>query len=117
MKATFKVGDRVRIKRRVGKPSDYSFSFPDEMACLEGQIFTVREVKKYESSLAYIKLAYIKDDGYQYHLLGDGNNWSWASSMLEKAPDFTSDSTPVYTSESIIDFTCKKGHYQFNFSL
>lgn len=112
MEATFKIGDRVRIKRRVGEKGDYTFSFPDEMACLEGQIFTVREVRKYK-----ISPAYIKDDGYEYHLLEDGYNRSWASSMLEKAPDFTSDSTPVYTSESIIDFTCKKGHYQFNFSL
>lgn len=106
MKATFKVGDRVRIKRRVGKPSDYSFSFPDEMACLEGQIFTIKEVWKYEYSSANIK-----DDGYEYRLLEVG--FAWASSMLEKV----SDSTSVYTSESITDFTHKKKHYQFNFSL
>lgn len=112
MEATFKIGDRVRIKRRVGKPSDYSFSFPDEMAYLEGQIFTIKEVWKYEYSSANIK-----DDGYQYYLLEDGNIFAWASSMLEKVSDSTSDSTSVYTSESIIDFTHKKKHYQFNFSL
>lgn len=108
MESTFKVGDRVRIKRRAGKASDYRFSFLDEMACLEEQIFTIKEIWEYKGSPANIK-----DDGYKYKLLGDSYGFSWASSMLEKV----SDSTLVCTSESIIDFTHKKKHYQFNFSL
>lgn len=37
MEPLFKVGDKVRVKRKVGSEDDYKFSFVDEMAALAGK--------------------------------------------------------------------------------
>ena len=78
MKAKFKVGDKVRVLPRTGKPHDYRFSYEDGMCCLAGKTFTIEDVDTSGNSDYSIP-----DDGYVYKLKEDKTHWSWNSSMLE----------------------------------
>ena len=78
MKAKFKVGDKVRVLPRTGKPHDYSSGYIDSMCCLAGKTFTIEDVDTSEDSDPLIP-----DDGYVYKLKEDIMDWCWDSSMLE----------------------------------
>ena len=41
MEPIFKVGEKVRVKRRIGNSNDYKYTFVDDMAELSGKIFTI----------------------------------------------------------------------------
>ena len=116
----FKIGDKVRIVQRTQYYKDYRFSFIDEMAKYAGEIFTIQDIRP-----ASTEPTALKDDGYCYILQGP-LIFNWSSSMLERVtsekeePSNPIESTPAIKAESninVLDFTHKKGHYQFNFSL
>lgn len=98
MTPLFKVGQKVRIKKREGKDDDYKYSFVDDMANMAGQIVTVTEVMP---AFSHESRKYA-DDCAKYYI--DIGSWSWASSMLE----------PI---EEGITFNRKKNHYKLNFKL
>ena len=76
----YKVGDKVRIKTRVGKATDYPFYFVEDMANLHGNVYTIRQIE--ESTYPH---PLIKDDPHVYRLKGD--KFSWHSSMFEKVEE------------------------------
>lgn len=80
MEPLFKVGDKVRVKRRVGSKDDYKFSFVDEMAALAGKELTIERVLPDRD---YSKKP-VPDDNALYYMQGSG--YSWSSGMLEKVP-------------------------------
>lgn len=83
MEPLFKVGEKVRIKKRTGKEDDYKYSFTNTMSRLAGEIFTIKEVEAdYD-----VEVKVIPDDDALYTLLEDNNKMGWASSMLEKVSD------------------------------
>lgn len=82
MKAKFKVGDKVRVLPRTGKPNDYRFSYEDGMCCLAGKTFTIEYLDTAGNSNYPIP-----DDGYVYKLKEDIKHWNWNSSMLELVED------------------------------
>lgn len=71
----FRIGDKVRVKKRVYKSFDYSCGFVDEMAKLENSIFTIKSVNQYISSCL------VPEDGYEYRVYE--NDFWWSSGMLE----------------------------------
>lgn len=78
--ALFKVGDKVRIKKREGSVGDYRFGFTDDMSKLAGKVATVAQCHQ---SCGEFPL--VPDDGYLYRLkVGEeGAEFCWASNMLE----------------------------------
>lgn len=78
MDPKFKVGDRVRIKKRVFDGAQYRYGFVDSMADLEGKSFTVQKVTHhpYGKPDDYA----VHDDTYRYDL---NNGYIWSSGMLE----------------------------------
>lgn len=87
MKPIFKVGEKVRVKRRVGNNHDYKYSFEDNMARLAGNVFTISDVLPNHCQTKFK----IPDDGALYHLKGINLYYAWASSMLEKVSETSSD--------------------------
>lgn len=78
MEPLFKVGEKVRVKRRVGSKDDYKFSFVDEMAALAGKELTIERVlpDKNDSKKP------VPDDNALYYMQESG--YSWSSGMLER---------------------------------
>lgn len=76
----FKVGDKVRIKKREGSVDDYRFGFTENMSKLAGEIAVITACY-----LASAEGGKIPDDGYLYQIEIDGRikEFNWASSMLE----------------------------------
>lgn len=77
MEPLFKVGDIVRVKKRIGQGDNYRYYFVDEMADLSGQVFSIEEVQpNYNDSKCEIS-----DDNAAYKL--EGIAYTWSSGMLE----------------------------------
>lgn len=85
MEPIFKVGDRVRVKKRIDDKS-YKYSFTYDMAQLSGQVFTIEQVVPNNNMSTDYS---IPDDCALYRLKEDGRNWSWSSGMLERADGIT----------------------------
>lgn len=78
----YKVGDKVRIKERKGKPGDYPCYFSDKMSEQKGKIFTIREIKKLSSDADIEKKCkFYNEDEYYY--LFEEIAYGWHSSMFE----------------------------------
>lgn len=78
MEPLFKVGEKVRVKRRVGSKDDYKFHFIDEMAALAGKELTIeRVIPNINDSIKPVP-----DDNASYYM--QENGYSWSSGMLEK---------------------------------
>ena len=92
MKAKFKVGDKVRVLPRTGKPNDYRSAYMGSMLDCVGKVFTIAAVE-----LSDDPDASISDDGYSYTLKEDEMDWSWDSSMLELVEENEED---IYSSLS-----------------
>lgn len=75
----FKVGDKVRISKRVGYRDDYPYAFTDGMTALEGRTFTIEEITP---TLVHNSRKYSNGDPNQYRLEGCG--CIWHSSMFER---------------------------------
>ena len=73
----YKVGDKVRIKKRVGESDDYPFCFIDCMADLAGQVYTITKIQESEYPHPLMK-----EDPHLY-ALDEPNDCSWHSSMFE----------------------------------
>lgn len=86
MEPIFKVGDKVKVKRRVGARGDYKYTFTDEMARLAGKIFTIRLVIPDHCRVR----CNIPDDNTLYYLK-EINSYPWSSGMLEKVSENSSD--------------------------
>lgn len=86
MEPIFKVGDKVRVKRRVGNRSSYKYSFEDNMAKLVGKTFTIREVFPNHCRTKCV----VPDDDALYCLKEVGP-YAWSSGMLEKITENPSD--------------------------
>lgn len=117
----FKIGDKVRIVRRTRDYRDYRFSFIDDMAAHAGEIFTIQDIIRPVNNGP----SALKDDGYCYRLQ-EPLIFNWSSSMLERVTPEKEESlnpiesTPAIKIESsidVLDFTHKRNHYNFNFSL
>lgn len=85
MEPIFKVGERVRVKKRIDSES-YKYSFTDSMAQLSGQVFTIEQVVPNNNMNTGFS---IPDDCALYILKEDRKNWSWSSGMLERADGIT----------------------------
>lgn len=108
MSTVYKVGDKVRIVKRIGNGSGYRFSFVDNMAKLEGNIYKIISITEGNQHCPKIP-----DDGFCYNL-EDSGDFSWASSMFE----LVEETSPISKEEpKVLDFTHKKKHYQLNFSV
>lgn len=103
MEPIFKVGDKVRIKKRTQPSDDYKYSFADAMAKLAGQIFIIKSVSADHNT----KKRPVSDDNALYHLKEDVGNWSWASSMLERVSDSPVVPTPITLSKKRIKLNFK----------
>lgn len=79
MEPLFKVGDKVRIKKRTGGEYEYKFTFTDEMAKYAGAIVTIKSV---EADYYCGDKCKVPDDNALYTL--KELQWSWSSGMLEK---------------------------------
>lgn len=90
----FKVGDLVRVKRRIHSGGDYRCNFTDSMAKLEGRILTIARVFP-SSSTTYT----VPDDHYFYSVLE--NDYNWSSGMLEPL-------TIISTEEKLCELSSKK---------
>lgn len=78
MEPLFKVGEKVRVKRRVGSKDDYKFSFVDEMAALAGKELTIESVIPNRNN----SIKPVSDDNASYQMKESG--YTWSSGMLEK---------------------------------
>lgn len=76
----FKVGDRVRVKKREGDPLDYPFSFSEEMAEWAGNIYTIKRIDEdFLPDPGEYKFG--ENDSAAYYL--KEVPYTWHSSMLE----------------------------------
>lgn len=75
----FKVGDRVKISKRLGEQKEYPYDFTDEMAALKGEVFTIAKI---ESTQVHNSRKYSNGDPNQYLL--EGTRFLWHSSMFER---------------------------------
>lgn len=80
MEPLFKVGEKVRVKRRVGSREDYKFSFIDEMAALAGKKLTIERVIPDRDD----SIKPVSDDNASYQM--KEYCYIWSSGMLEKVP-------------------------------
>lgn len=78
-KSPYKVGDKVRILEREKAPSDYPYTFVNEMEAYVGKVFTIKRI---EFSDICDKDKY-KGDFHKY-ILDEPGDWCWHSSMFEK---------------------------------
>lgn len=72
-----KIGDKVRILPRDGRPEDYAFTYTDKMCAFSGKIATIIDIGR-----GCAAFRSIPDDGNLYKLDIDGHRYNWASSML-----------------------------------
>lgn len=75
----YKVGDKVRILEREKAPSDYPYSFVNEMEAYVGKIFTIKRIK---FNNIWAKDKYNGD--FHKYILDEPGDWAWHSSMFEK---------------------------------
>lgn len=93
----FKIGDKVRIKKREGKFEDYPCGFTDSMAEEAGKIFTIEKIKEWDSVGTANKYIFYNGDNHSYLL--ERNGYSWHSSMFE--PVIEKDNTDYNLGDSI----------------
>lgn len=74
----YKVGDKVRIVKRVGDSRNYPFSFIDSMAAKAGNIYEIESIEPVKNGDCKIN-----GDFSLYHLKGDACAYDWHSSMFE----------------------------------
>lgn len=86
MEPIFKVGEKVRVKRRIGDNSDYKYGFTDNMTKLVGNVFTISSVTPDHCRIK----CNIPDDNALY-CLKEVDSHVWASGMLEKVSETSSD--------------------------
>lgn len=80
MEPLFEVGDRVRIVKRRLPSNAYKYGFSDEMAKLEGNIYTILSIIEKDNTL-YLP---IHDDDCRYKLLEyPASCFIWSSGMFE----------------------------------
>lgn len=80
MEPLFKVGDRVRIVKRRLPSYSYKYVFSDEMAKLEGNIYTISSITEKDNTL-YLP---IHDDDCKYELSEyPARCFTWSSGMFE----------------------------------
>lgn len=85
MEPIFKVGEKVRVKKRVGNRSSYKYSFEDNMARLVGNVFTIRIAFPDHCQTKCV----VPDDNALYYL--EEVSYAWSSGMLEKVSENSSD--------------------------
>lgn len=78
MEPIFKVGDKVRVKKREYDVCAYKHQFIDKMAELSGKIYTIAQV--YPNNL--LNTYQVKDDCTTY-ILKEKPYFLWSSGMLE----------------------------------
>lgn len=78
----YKVGDKVRIKRRTHESGWYPFTFIEDMAAYSGQIFTISEIRT-----AIDQRCDCNGDFHFYLLEEDEDRFRWHSTMFEKVED------------------------------
>ena len=83
-KSPYKIGDKVKIKKREGQSFDYPFGFTDMMCSQEGKTgeITAIEISPAPSDMELIK--YYNGDPHIYKI--NGECWLWHSSMFEWEP-------------------------------
>lgn len=89
----FKVGDKVRIKPRVGEAYEYQCYYDDRMNNLTGKEFTITEVRysRYED------YEYPTWDKSVYSLNGEASSFIWTVEMLKKVETIKeAEITPKY---------------------
>lgn len=80
MEPLFKVGDKVRIVERRLPSYSYKYGFSDEMARLEGNIYTISSITEKDNTL-YLP---IHDDDCRYKLSEyPARYFTWSSGMFE----------------------------------
>ena len=100
MESIFKVGEKVRVKKRVGNSNDYKYVFTNGMTELSGKIFTISAIVHDHN---FLKCKY-SDDNARYILKEDKDKYSWASSMLEKISETSSDSLIKPSKKLVLNF-------------
>lgn len=81
-RSPYKVGDKVRIKRRERKGDEYPFTFVDDMALLEGKVYTISAI----STVSHLRETELYNgDPHKYKLAEDSLSFNWHSSMFEPA--------------------------------
>jgi hypothetical protein len=84
----YKVGDRIRIKKREDYCNLYPFPFVDSMNKLAGTICEIKAIKRVES-FTNPNSGYINDDYHMYEIRPVDSSdhrdfvWAWHSSMFE----------------------------------
>lgn len=91
----YKVGDKVRIKKREGADWDYPCYFTDDMSQLKGNIYTIFSIEELvEKNPSQHK--FYNGDKHCYYFKEDMNGYTWHSSMFEPVLE---DSNPaIFTS-------------------
>ena len=84
----YKVGDKVRILHRDKDDRCYPFTFVDDMAEMEGKVFTISDIIKVDDERCSINGDYHK---YYFEEVG----YNWHSSMFEKAEDSVAVKTDI----------------------
>lgn len=77
----YKIGDKVRIRKREGKFEDYPCGFTDSMAEEEGKIFTIEKIEEWDSVGTANKDIFYNGDNHSYIL--ERSDYMWHSSMFE----------------------------------
>lgn len=106
-----RVGDKVRIAPRRGRPYDYSFNYIDDMVEYAGKTATIVNIRK---SGDIHRTGNIPDDGKVYTLDIDNGQYEWASSMLLPANTSTTDQIKEVLKVRVAD---DDNRYQINFNL
>lgn len=100
----YKVGDKVKVKKRIGESEDYRYGFVDEMdEPYGGKIVTIISVKP----LSIRGLYHYPDDGYKYQIVEDRQKYNWASSMFEPISE---------PSDTPLRIKVHTKHIKFNFN-
>lgn len=95
-RSPYKVGDKVRIKRRERKGDEYPFTFVDDMADLEGKVYTIKSI----SIVSFFRETELcNGDPHKYRLVEDSCQFSWHSSMFEPA-EYAEEKIPMTKEES-----------------
>ena len=76
----YKVGTKVRVKKRIGLVEEYPYHFVDEMTNYEGEICTIKSAIIGEPGV-YEDCKYYDGDIYRYEF--EENDYTWSSSMFE----------------------------------
>lgn len=83
----YKIGDKVRIKKREGEGGDYPCNYTEEMREHEGKTLTISSFSFPAHTETLERAKRYDGDLFFYGLDVDGDNWLWTSSMFEPVED------------------------------